>query len=71
MLPQRAWQLSENLNPKWFLSAFPTSEINKGYGVWYAYGGHRIWCAPEKMPETYYPDNEAVPYSFDGGTLIR
>ena len=25
-------------------------EMNSGYGVWYAYGGHRIWCAPEEMP---------------------
>lgn len=44
-------------------------EINKGYGVWYAYGGHRIWCAPEKMPETYYPDNVKVNVEYDGSKL--
>lgn len=44
-------------------------EINSGYGVWYAYGGHRIWCAPEVMPETYLPDNSKVEAIFDGGTL--
>lgn len=44
-------------------------EINPGYGVWYAYGGHRIWCAPEKMPETYLPDNSKVDISFDGNVL--
>lgn len=44
-------------------------EINKGYGVWYAYGGHRIWCAPEKMPETYYPDNTKVNVEYDGSKL--
>ncbi len=44
-------------------------EINKGYGVWYAYGGHRIWCAPEKMPETYFPDNSAVNVEFRDGVL--
>lgn len=44
-------------------------EINSGYGVWYAYGGHRIWVAPEVMPETYMPDNARVESSFDNGTL--
>ncbi len=44
-------------------------EINKGYGVWYAYGGHRIWCAPEVMPETYYPDNNKVAVEYDGCKL--
>ena len=44
-------------------------EINNGYGVWYAYGGHRIWVAPEVMPETYMPDNARVESSFDNGTL--
>jgi len=44
-------------------------EINNGYGVWYAYGGHRIWSAPEVMPETYLPDNSKVEANFDGGVL--
>lgn len=44
-------------------------EINSGYGIWYAYGGHRIWCAPEKMPETYLPDNSKVKAEFNGNTL--
>lgn len=44
-------------------------EMNNGYGVWYAYGGHRIWCAPEEMPETYLPDNSKVEAFFDNGTL--
>lgn len=35
-------------------------ELNKGYGTWYAYGGHRLWTAPELMPETYFPDNSRV-----------
>jgi len=30
--------------------------------VFYHYGGHRVWLSPEKMPETYYPDNEPVVY---------
>ncbi|MBR4201264.1 MAG: hypothetical protein IKQ91_08350 [Oscillospiraceae bacterium] len=44
-------------------------ELNKGYGTWYAYGGHRLWTAPEVMPETYYPDNKSVLSEFVDGVL--
>ena len=44
-------------------------EMNKGYGTWYAYGGHRLWSAPEVLPETYLPDNEPVKYTFENGVL--
>lgn len=44
-------------------------EMNRGYGVWYAYGGHRIWCAPELMPETYLPDNSPVSVNFENDVL--
>lgn len=27
------------------------------------YGGHRLWTAPEKIPESYYPDNVPVVYT--------
>lgn len=30
-LPVRAW--STNFSPKWYLSAFPATEVNKGYGL--------------------------------------
>jgi hypothetical protein len=30
-LPLRKW--SENFSPKWYLSAFPATEVNKGYGL--------------------------------------
>lgn len=43
--------------------------LNRNYGVWYAYGGHRIWCAPEVLPETYYPDNSKVAVNFDNNIL--
>ena len=23
----------------------------------FCYGGHRLWTSPERMPESYYPDN--------------
>lgn len=29
---------------------------------WRMYGGHRLWHAPESLPRSYYPDNEAVEY---------
>jgi hypothetical protein len=32
-LPARAWQGEENWDPKWYLSALPPNEINKGYGL--------------------------------------
>ncbi len=44
-------------------------ELNKGYGTWYAYGGHRLWKAPEVMPETYCPDHGKVECSFSDGIL--
>ncbi|MFA5658756.1 MAG: hypothetical protein WC900_05670, partial [Oscillospiraceae bacterium] len=42
---------------------------NGDMGTWYTYGGHRLWCAPEILSETYYPDNESVSYSFENETL--
>ena len=44
-------------------------EMNNGYGVWYAYGGHRMWLAPEVMPETYLPDNSRIEAIFDKDVL--
>lgn len=44
-------------------------ELTKGYGTWYAYGGHRLWSAPEVMPETYFPDNSRVNWDFTDGVL--
>lgn len=39
------------------------------YGTWVAYGGHRLWCAPEVNPETYYPDNSRVSCEITDNTL--
>jgi hypothetical protein len=43
--------------------------LNKDFGTWYVYGGHRIWCAPEVIPETYLPDNNKVDYTYKDGVL--
>lgn len=29
-------------------------------GEWFIMGGHRLWAAPELVPATYFPDNDAV-----------
>lgn len=40
-----------------------------GGNEWRAYGGHRLWHAPEAMPRSYAPDNERVAVVWDGTTL--
>ena len=34
-------------------------------GEFKPYGGHRLWLAPENMPNSYAPDNAPVEYFFD------
>ncbi len=34
-------------------------------GEFKPYGGHRLWIAPENMPNSYAPDNSMVEYQFD------
>jgi len=33
---------------------------------WMARGGHRLWIAPEEMPDTYAPDNGSVAATLNG-----
>ena len=40
-----------------------------GGDTWHAYGGHRLWHAPEAQPRTYQPDNAPVAHRWDGKTL--
>jgi hypothetical protein len=35
-------------------------------GEWRAYGGHRLWTAPELVPDTYAPDNDPVAHESPG-----
>ena len=37
-------------------------------GTFKPYGGHRLWIAPENMPNSYAPDNSPVEYEFDAAT---
>ena len=40
-----------------------------GDAEWFAYGGHRLWHAPEAFPRSYAPDNVPVAHEWDGTTL--
>jgi hypothetical protein len=51
---------SENI-----LGEHPHAEVNTPLGLWKPYAGHRLWIAPENMPNSYAPDNDPVEYSFD------
>lgn len=41
--------------------------------VWYFFGGHRLWNAPELMPRTYIPDDNPIEYEIlkNGVRLIQ
>ncbi len=41
------------------------AKVETTLGVWKPYGGHRLWIAPENMPNSYAPDNSPVEYFFD------
>ena len=43
--------------------------LHTAYGDWFIYGGHRLWHAPESVPRSYVPDNEAITYTVDGSTV--
>jgi hypothetical protein len=38
----------------------PADAGKTGGNEWRAYGGHRLWHAPEAKPRTYFPDNSPV-----------
>ncbi|HEX8286590.1 MAG TPA: hypothetical protein VF556_01260 [Pyrinomonadaceae bacterium] len=47
------------------LGLHPQAKVETDLGVWKPYGGHRLWIAPENMPNSYAPDNSPVEYVFD------
>ena len=43
------------------ITEHPSMEEHYGKGSkWINYGGHRLWVSPEKMPDTYFPDDKPV-----------
>lgn len=42
------------------LGEYPDLQTATAMGDWRPWGGHRLWVAPEEMPQSYAPDNSAV-----------
>lgn len=51
------------------LAELPEMKVETTLGTWHAWGGHRLWTAPEAMPRSYAPDNAPVQFTIDGGTI--
>src|SRR5205814_120266 len=49
-------------NGKNLFDFIPHVEIETELGRWKPWGGHRLWAAPEKEPDSYHPDNTPVEY---------
>ncbi|MEP6923804.1 MAG: hypothetical protein ABI954_05025, partial [Pyrinomonadaceae bacterium] len=47
------------------LGEHPDAAVQTRLGEWKPYGGHRLWIAPENMPNSYVPDNSPVNYFID------
>lgn len=41
------------------------AKVETALGEFRPYGGHRLWIAPENMPNSYAPDNAPVEFEFD------
>ncbi|MGB8215336.1 MAG: hypothetical protein WCE68_17440 [Anaerolineales bacterium] len=53
------------------LAEVPESALETRLGVYHFRGGHRLWCAPESIPDTYAPDNEGLEVEeFQGGVRL-
>ena len=53
------------------LGLYPEAKVETALGVWKPYGGHRLWIAPENMPNSYAPDNFPVEYESENDLSIR
>src|SRR5882762_5510891 len=53
------------------LGEYPDLKVASELGEWVAYGGHRLWTAPEAMPRTYSPDSLPVEFQIEGDRSIR
>ncbi len=47
------------------LGLHPQAKVETELGTWKPIGGHRLWIAPETMPDTYAPDNAPVEHFYD------
>lgn len=53
------------------LAELPDGSVKTALGEWKAYGGHRLWHAPEVMPRTYAPDNDPLDVKIEPPNTIR
>ena len=53
------------------LAEVPDLKVTTELGDWKAWGGHRLWAAPESMPRTYSPDNSPIEYKLEGQQTIH
>lgn len=47
------------------LGEHPAARVETALGEFKPYGGHRLWIAPENMPNSYAPDNAPIEYFYD------
>lgn len=47
------------------LGEHPQAAVETALGTFKPYGGHRLWIAPENMPNSYAPDNQPVEYFYN------
>lgn len=47
------------------LGLHPQAKVETELGTWKPIGGHRLWIAPETMPDSYAPDNAPVEYFYE------
>jgi hypothetical protein len=53
------------------LAELPHLTIPTSLGDWKLWGGHRLWVAPEHMPESYAPDNVPIRFKLLGDSAIQ
>jgi hypothetical protein len=53
------------------LAEVPHLSTSTPLGEWKPWGGHRLWVAPEQMPESYAPDNAPIQFHVLGEHSIR
>jgi len=53
------------LNGENVLGLHLNAKVETALGEFKPYGGHRLWIAPENMPNSYAPDNSPVEFEFD------
>jgi hypothetical protein len=42
------------------LAELPDFSVDTALGPYHFRGGHRLWCSPERMPDTYLPDDDGL-----------